>query len=130
MRRKRLIWTSELHAESRLSNLISKRSTAFIGEIADAGMPTHGSPLRGRDEAIFLLHIAGEIEHSLMVQYLYAAYSLDAHQVPGNRHENAVTWQHAILDIAREEMGHLITVQNPARYWRTAHLRARGLSVP
>ena len=130
MRRKRLIWTSELHAGSRLSNLISKRSTAFIGEIADAGMPTHGSPLRGRDEAIFLLHIAGEIEHSLMVQYLYAAYSLDAHQVPGNRHENAVTWQHAILDIAREEMGHLITVQNPARYWRTAHLRARGLSVP
>jgi len=26
-----------------------------------------------------------------------------------------VTWQHAILDIAREEMGHLITVQNLLR---------------
>jgi rubrerythrin len=115
MRRKRLIWTSELHAESRFSNLISKRSTSFIGEVADEGTPTHGSPLRGRDEAIFLLHIAGEIEHSLMVQYLYAAYSLDADEVPGNRRENAVAWQHAILDIAREEMGHLITVQNLLR---------------
>ena len=29
-----------------------------------------------RDYAVYLLHVAAEIEHSLMVQYLYAAYSL------------------------------------------------------
>jgi hypothetical protein len=30
----------------------------------------------GRDYAIFLLRIAAEVEHSLMVQYLFAAYTL------------------------------------------------------
>ena len=33
-------------------------------------------PMSPRDEAIFLLHTAAEIEHVLMVQYLYAAWSL------------------------------------------------------
>ena len=32
--------------------------------------------LSGRDYAISLLRLASEIEHSLMVQYLFAAYSL------------------------------------------------------
>jgi hypothetical protein len=29
-----------------------------------------------RDRAIYLLHIGAEVEHALMAQYLYAAYSL------------------------------------------------------
>ena len=40
----------------------------------------------GRDYAIFLLHVAAEIEHSLMVQYLFAAYSLGGPNVPEGRH--------------------------------------------
>jgi len=32
--------------------------------------------LTWRDHAIMLLHIASSIEHALMVQYLFAAYSL------------------------------------------------------
>ena len=36
----------------------------------------HQHPLTPRDEAVFLLHVAAEIEHSLMVQYLYAWLSL------------------------------------------------------
>ena len=32
-------------------------------------------PMSPRDEAIFLLHTAAEIEHVLMVQYLYAAWT-------------------------------------------------------
>ena len=35
-----------------------------------------------RDYTIFLLTIAAQIEHSLMVQYLYAAYSLGGSQAP------------------------------------------------
>ena len=36
----------------------------------------------GRDYLGFLLYIDAEIEHGLMVQYLYAAYSLGGPQVP------------------------------------------------
>ena len=33
-----------------------------------SGVPTHYCEIRPRDEAIFLLHIGAEIEHSLMVE--------------------------------------------------------------
>ena len=65
-----------------------------------------------KDHLSMLLHIAAEIEHSLMVQYLYAAYSLGGEQVPRGRREMVRCWQEDILAVAREEMGHLLTVQN------------------
>jgi len=76
-----------------------------IGPDGDVTLPEE---FDWRDYTIFLLHVAAEIEHSLMVQYLYAAYSLadDA---------NASKWREIILGIAKEEMGHLITVQNILR---------------
>jgi hypothetical protein len=65
-----------------------------------------------KDHFTMLLHIAAEIEHSLMVQYLYAAYSLGGEQVPPERREMVRCWQEDILAVAKEEMGHLLTVQN------------------
>jgi hypothetical protein len=60
-----------------------------------------------------LLHIGAEIEHGLMVQYLYAAYSLGGEQIPDKKHRDMVQeWQDSILAVAKEEMGHLLTVQN------------------
>lgn len=59
-----------------------------------------------KDEIVLLLHTAAEIEHCLMVQYLYAAYSL-----PGASSPHA-EWREILLQIAREEMGHLMAVQN------------------
>src|SRR3954470_978533 len=49
-----------------------------VDEGADAAdaLPVHEPPLPPHDEAIFLLHTAAEIEHALLVQYLYAAFSL------------------------------------------------------
>jgi len=67
------------------------------------------------DYAVFLLHVAAEIEHALMVQYLYAAYSLGGGAVRDARHEDARRWREVILGIAKEEMGHLVTVQNILR---------------
>lgn len=64
-----------------------------------------------RDEAIFWLTAAAEIEQFLMVQYLFAAYSLNPAAAEGEE-QNVIKLQNAILQIAREEMGHLITVQN------------------
>ena len=69
--------------------------------------PMHDPPLEPRDEAVFLLTAAAEIEHALMVQYLYAGYSLRAAAGPEVRGLHDL-----VLQIAREEMGHLITVQN------------------
>jgi len=66
------------------------------------------------DKARVLLETAAEIEHALLAQYLYAALSVrpvtDFTDVPS---QNLVReLQTGILTVAREEMGHLLTVQN------------------
>jgi len=68
--------------------------------------------LNGRDYAIFLLRLAAEVEHGLMVQYLFAAYSLGARDTPEDRRGDVRAWQETILGIAKEEMAHLVTVEN------------------
>jgi hypothetical protein len=66
-----------------------------------------------RDQAIYLLHIGAEVEHALMVQYLYAAYSLGGAQITDpERRKLTDKWKSKILEVAREEMGHLVTVEN------------------
>lgn len=92
-------------------------------------LPTSDQPLAPHDEAIFHLLAAAEIEHALLVQYLYAAFSLgDADKrrnpqgdLPPDRWQlvfgpqTAGGWQETLLQIAKEEMGHLMTVQNILR---------------
>src|SRR5262245_52813884 len=72
----------------------------------------HYYNLTPHDEAIFMLHTAAEIEHSLMVQYLFAAYSLQDSDAPESKKRVVMKWRRQILKIATEEMGHLISVQN------------------
>ncbi|WP_127502072.1 ferritin-like domain-containing protein [Actinoplanes solisilvae] len=55
------------------------------------------------DKALTLLRVAAQVEHALMVQYLYAGYSFGP------------TMQE-IADVAVEEMSHLMTVQNLLRF--------------
>jgi hypothetical protein len=69
----------------------------------------------GPDYVSFLLSIDAELEHALMVQYLYAAYSLGGPQVPKRYRDQVRGWQEIVLGIAKEEMGHLISVQNVLR---------------
>ncbi len=68
-----------------------------------------------RDYVAFLLHMDAQIEHGLMVQYLYAAYSLGGPQVPNEHRDTVRSWREILLGVAKEEMGHLITVQNVLR---------------
>jgi hypothetical protein len=68
-----------------------------------------------RDYIAYLLSIDAEIEHCLMVQYLYAGYSLGGSQVPAEYHDLIRNWQEVILGIAKEEMGHLMSIQNSLR---------------
>jgi hypothetical protein len=72
--------------------------------------------LAPRDHAIYLLHIGATVEHALMVQYLFAAFSLGGTQPESPEHElKAARWRKIIVEIAREEMGHLVTVENLLR---------------
>jgi Ferritin-like len=61
--------------------------------------------------AVSLLRAGAEIEHSLAVQYLYAAYSIDeTSHAPRNL--TSLEWKTHLRLVAREEMAHLVTVQN------------------
>ena len=75
-------------------------------------LPTKPEEMTWRDYLIMLLHIGSELEHGLMVQYLYAAYSLGGDDLPAEEQARIRRWQDLILTVAREEMGHLLTVQN------------------
>jgi hypothetical protein len=98
----------------------------FAAGPVDAGTTTVTIPLPDltrwaapRAKAEILLQTAAEVEHALMVQYLYAAYSLktvkdvtDQAQKAVLKETSATSWPQSLLGIAREEMGHLMTVQN------------------
>jgi hypothetical protein len=82
------------------------------GQVAEVMLPRSSAELKPRDEAIFLLHCAAEVEHSLLVQYLYAGYSLRSESDEEYQQEALDRWRVTLFEIARQEMGHLATVQN------------------
>lgn len=67
-----------------------------------------------REQLIYLLTEAAEIEHGLMCCYLYAAYSLKrGDQGLRDEERDAVErWRSAILEVAKDEMVHLALVSN------------------
>jgi hypothetical protein len=102
------------------SEAISEIVAPFERVSADIGF-TKPAELTWWDWTVFLLHTAAELEHALMVQYLYAAYSLAESNflgpsLPPNAQTLVNHWRRTILGIAREEMGHLLTVQNLLRF--------------
>ncbi len=98
---------------------IDRHLGLVLGDAGDAarfGVAARAAPppqeLNGRDYTIFLLRVAAEIEHALMVQYLFVAYTLGRPDAPTALADQARAWQETILGIAKEEMAHLLTVQN------------------
>ena len=65
-----------------------------------------------RDHLVMLLQFGAAAEHCLMVEYLYAAYSLRTDDEEAERRAKIERWRGELLSVAREEMGHLLTVQN------------------
>jgi Ferritin-like len=88
--------------------------TAIVVPPGGGGPLLVGPKMRPRDEVIFWLSAAAEIEHALMAQYLFAAYSIDPESLPAgtDAERQARDIKNRLLQISREEMGHLITVQN------------------
>jgi hypothetical protein len=68
-----------------------------------------------RKELTYLLCLAAELEHGLMCEYLYAAFSLKGMAGPGLRDDQLAAverWRRVIFGIAGEEMLHWAVVQN------------------
>jgi len=68
-----------------------------------------------RKELTYLLSQAAELEHGLMCEYLYAAFSLKSTAGPGLRADQLAAverWRGMIFGIAAEEMLHWAMVQN------------------
>lgn len=104
--RSRLVWrTVQPHLDAKAV----ARSAQVDAECEKPEFTIHSAP---REQTTRLLWIGAEVEHALMAQYLYAGYSLNEQQSDAGRRESVLRWRHTILDIAREEMGHLATVEN------------------
>jgi CDGSH-type Zn-finger protein/uncharacterized Fe-S cluster protein YjdI len=76
--------------------------------VAQPNLPT-------REQLLFNLYEAAELEHNLMCTYLYAAFSLRSGVAEGLSEKEAeavARWRNAIVQIAIEEMGHLTAVWN------------------
>lgn len=71
--------------------------------------------VRTRADLVSLLTTAAEVEHSLMVQYLFAALTMKQGTNEGLSEEQLVRvthWERLILAVARQEMEHLGLVAN------------------
>ncbi len=75
--------------------------------ILSAGVPRIADATTPKEDAIGLLQLAAEVEHALLVQYLYAAASIDPTASPESKKA-----RDAITHVAIQEMGHLVCVQN------------------
>jgi CDGSH-type Zn-finger protein/uncharacterized Fe-S cluster protein YjdI len=67
-----------------------------------------------REQLLYWLHEASEIEHNLMCCYLYAAFSLKRDDAAWSAEQRAAVarWRQAITSVAMEEMAHLALVAN------------------
>jgi len=68
-----------------------------------------------REWLLHALYEAADLEHNLMCTYLYAAFSLRSGEAEGlsaREAEAVARWRRAILDVAIDEMGHLVAVWN------------------
>jgi len=106
--RSRVLWTPA--AVARLAADAAGLAGAPSGvelAILDAGVPSTADAVTPKDDAIGLLQLAAEVEHALLVQYLYAAASIDP-----TGGADSVLARNTITQVAIQEMGHLVCVQN------------------
>ena len=87
------------------------------GKLLTAGLPTPPRPLeiQTRSELIRALEEACELEHALLVQYLFAAFAIRTRpeeKISPLQAEYGRRWKRSILRVAREEMMHLALAAN------------------
>lgn len=68
-----------------------------------------------REQLIFMLREAAELEHAIMCEYLFAAFSLKQRTEEGMTVEQLAAvarWRKVVLEVAKQEMLHFALVQN------------------
>jgi rubrerythrin len=87
---------------------------------AKAGRRTPAPPIQNRADLIQALTVASQLEHGLMLMYLYTAFSMKCNveelrnekQPPDLLQDKLRNWKGMILRVARQEMEHLGFVCN------------------
>ena len=89
-----------------------------MSTIVPTGVPdrSHVAEVKTREELVYLLSRASELEHGLACVYLYAAYSLknDASEggLTADQAQMVRGWKRRLANVAVEEMLHLAQVSN------------------
>src|SRR5881296_2850091 len=99
--------TESTGARGRLAQMIATR-----GGLAP---PEEPFVIEHREALIYMLCEAAELEHGIMCQYLFAAFSLKQRPDEGLTEDELASvsrWRRAIAHVATEEMLHLALVHN------------------
>jgi ferritin-like protein len=97
----------------RLMHVLATRGGAAPADIAAPGAPS--MVLQHREALIYTLGKAAALEHLVMCQYLYAAFSMKDREddgLPPAQLEAVKRWRRELFHIAEQEMLHLALVQN------------------
>lgn len=105
----------EKASDKTVSFVFTSKTQETLTAAEEVVIPDIPPEFNAKDWMTCLIHIDAELEHGLMVQYLYAAYSMGGDQVEEKDRELVRCWQEIILGIAKEEMGHFVSVQNVLR---------------
>jgi Ferritin-like len=91
------------------------RLAEVIGSRGGRAAPEAPFVIEHREALIYMLCEAAELEHGIMCQYLFAAFSLRQREDEGltaDALEAVLRWRKVIAHVATEEMLHLALVQN------------------
>src|SRR5215831_17834333 len=105
-----------------MSEMTGSVPTAGRGGLAEVialrgGKATPEAPfvIEHREALIYMLYEAAELEHGIMCQYLFAAFSLKQREDEGltaDALEAVLRWRDVVAHVATDEMLHLALVQN------------------
>src|SRR5215472_13679232 len=91
-----------------ISRVMPLRANAHVN-------PEQPIVIERREELVYMLREAAELEHGLMCEYLFAAFSLKTHVDSGlnaNQLEAVNRWRSVIMEVAVQEMLHLALACN------------------
>jgi hypothetical protein len=124
-----------------MTEMTENVGTAGRGGLADVlasrggeAAPEAPFVIEHREALIYMLCEAAELEHGIMCQYLFAAFSLKQREDEGltaDALEAVLRWRKVIAHVATEEMLHLALVQNLLSAIGSApHLARTNLPAP
>jgi hypothetical protein len=124
--------TSDANEKARAAG--QARLAEVIASRGGLAAPEAPFVIEHREALIYMLCEAAELEHGLMCQYLFAAFSLKQDQAEGltaDELEAVLRWRRVISHVATEEMLHLALVQNVlAAIGAAPHLSRPSLPAP